>query len=169
MLIHLGTNDCIQHNGDGAPDRFATLLSHVKSALPDTLVVVSSLVHNRIDYVEQCIRTLNGGLRRVAHEASTGTNAQRIHFVDMFDAVPVSDINEKDSTHPTDAGYAIMARVWYEGLRNASSLISAPDPTGKAPPSDDKPTLSGAIHVTIPACATFIIAAMIAFVAFQAF
>ena len=55
-------------------------------------------------------------------------------LVNMHDAVPTSDINTTDATHPNDAGYEIMAKVWYQGLVNASSMISAPNAGGKEAP-----------------------------------
>lgn len=135
ILVHLGTNDCLEDAHESAANaslHFATLLSHIRQKDPDALVVASDLIQNLDPSVNDCITALNARLPGVVQEARKA--GQKVAIVDMHDAVPRSDINTTDLTHPNDAGYAIMAHVWYNGLMNNSSMISAPDSKGKAAP-----------------------------------
>ncbi|KAK5734764.1 hypothetical protein LTR17_008695 [Elasticomyces elasticus] len=134
ILIHLGTNDCGLPGKDpaNAPARYTTLLNHIKAQVPNALVVASSVIHNLDPAIDACIVKLNAGNKISAAQASA--SGQKVIWVDMYDVVPYADINVKDKTHPNDAGYALMAGVWYKALVNSASLISAPDPNGKPPP-----------------------------------
>ncbi|KAK4913976.1 hypothetical protein LTR49_017794 [Elasticomyces elasticus] len=135
VLVHLGTNDCMREANETAgeaADHFSTLLSTIKEQDADTLVLASTLIRNLVPSVDQCIAAFNDRLPSIVRKArATG---QKVELVNMHDAVPRSDINSTDATHPNDAGYAIMARIWYEGLVNASALISPPNSTGKGAP-----------------------------------
>ncbi|KAK5700885.1 hypothetical protein LTR97_005402 [Elasticomyces elasticus] len=135
VLVHLGTNDCMREANETAgeaADHFSTLLSTIKEQDADTLVLASTLIRNLVPSVDQCIAAFNDRLPSIVRKArATG---QKVALVNMHDAVPRSDINSTDATHPNDAGYAIMARMWYEGLVNASAFISPPNSTGKGAP-----------------------------------
>lgn len=150
ILINAGTNDCNKKGKDpaGAPMRYATLLSHIKAKCPDALVVDSSLIPNLDSTVNDCIITLNGGLRRVSREARA--NGQKTTFVEMYDVVPTDDINTSDETHPNDAGYELMAQAWYEAIRNASSKIDAPVQGARKPLDSPGPT-GGVTGLSAPA------------------
>ncbi|KAK5127598.1 hypothetical protein LTR85_006938 [Meristemomyces frigidus] len=160
VLVHLGTNDCeapAHENSSIAADKFVSFLQNIKSHNADALVVASDLIRNLNHDVDECIVHFNSHLPRIVREAKEG--GQKITLVDMHDAVPFSDINTTDLTHPTDAGYAIMARVWYEGLLNASSMISAPSAAGKTAPttpssttasSAGKVALTSAVWILVP-------------------
>ncbi|WPH00577.1 Hypothetical protein R9X50_00340700 [Acrodontium crateriforme] len=157
ILINLGTNDCNRphQNVAGAPDQYATFLNNIKIADPDALVVVSNLIHNRDTTVNDCIVGLNRGLHDVAKSAN-GTG-QKITYVDMYDAVPLQDINATDLTHPTDTGYQIMAQVWYDGIMGSMNRISAPDAKGKPAPgngSDPHPDATSTVGSTASSTAT---------------
>ncbi|KAK4549928.1 hypothetical protein LTR36_005229 [Oleoguttula mirabilis] len=135
VLVHLGTNDCqlgANETSTTAAARFASFLASIKAEDADALVIASTLIRNLDRDVDDCIVHFNSHLAGIVRDASDG--GQKVTLVDMHDAVPFSDINTTDLTHPTDAGYDIMARVWYEGLVNASSLITAPSAAGKATP-----------------------------------
>lgn len=117
---------------------YAELLKHINQSLPSALTIVSNLVPNLKPEVNSCIDKLNPELYRVAMAAST--TGQKIAFVDMNKAVPKSAINARDGTHPVDAGYEIMAKVWYEGLRRASvNITAAPTPHDPLPSDTDPP------------------------------
>ena len=155
ILIHLGTNDCMPYlniTTSAAAAKFADLLRAIKSKDPAALVVASTLIKNLDLAVEERIVKLNALLPTIVTQAKNG--GQNVTLVDMHDAVPVSDINTTDLTHPTDAGYVIMARVWYEALVNASSLISVPSKNGKAAPKSpsaaSKAASYSAVWVLVP-------------------
>ena len=132
VLVHLGTNDCrmapyrARLNGSTAHKAaidFTELLTEIGKRDPSTLVIASTLIRNLVPSVNTCLDAFNELLPPVVAQAKDG--GQKVVLVDMHDAVPTSDINATDYTHPTDAGYEIMAGVWYQGILNASSLISA--------------------------------------------
>ena len=155
VLVHLGTNDCIPDLEDGsttAAETFAALLATIKLKNPTALVVASTLIKNLAAGVEDRIVKFNSLLPSVVHQARRG--GQNVTLVEMHSAVPTSDINTTDYTHPTDAGYVIMARVWYHGLLNASSMIMPPDVHGKAVPKSpskaSKADLYTAVWILVP-------------------
>lgn len=155
VLVHLGTNDCIPDLDVGpttAASKFADLLATIKSKDPATLVLASTLIKNLDQAIDERIVKFNALLPTVVHKARQG--GQNVTLVNMHNAVPTSDINATDFTHPTDAGYVIMAQVWYQGLVNASSLISAPSAHGKAAPKSPSKAstvdLYSAIWVLVP-------------------
>nr|OQN97569.1 hypothetical protein B0A51_18929 [Rachicladosporium sp. CCFEE 5018] len=148
ILLNIGTNNCGLKAKDpsAAPAQYRTLLDHIKSRDADALVVVSSLLPNLNAKVNTCVQNLNVAIRRVAREAAS--RGQRIAIVDMYDAVPTSDINIKDGTHPNDDGYSRMAEVWYNGIIAAARNISAPESGGRAPLKSPGPR--GAASISKP-------------------
>ncbi|KAK5123767.1 hypothetical protein LTR85_002403 [Meristemomyces frigidus] len=123
ILINVGTNDCAQNfKVSGMPERLSTFLGHIKSKAPNSVVIVSSLLPNRKAKVEQCVNTYNGALPGVVAKAKAG--GQKVFFVDMHAAVPLSDISTADGTHPNDAGYKIMATKWHAAIVSAANEIS---------------------------------------------
>lgn len=133
--MHLGTNDCLKAANETSAEaatKFESLLWTINSKDADALVVASTLIDNLEPDVEDCILDFNSRIPDVVRRASE--QGQKVTLVDMHAAVPRSDINTTDFTHPNDAGYDIMARVWYEGLVNASSMISPANASGKAAP-----------------------------------
>ncbi|KAK5132323.1 hypothetical protein LTR08_009158 [Meristemomyces frigidus] len=123
ILINVGTNDCVQNfKVSGMPARLSKFLSHIKSKVPNSVVIVSSLLPNRNAKVEQCVNTYNGALPGVVAKAKAG--GQKVVFVDMHAAVPLSYISTKDGTHPNDAGYKIMANKWHDAIVSVASKIS---------------------------------------------
>ena len=104
------------------PQRLSAFLAYIKSQVPNSVVIVSSLLPNRDATVEKCVNTYNSALSGVVAKAKQG--GQKAYFVDMHSAVPLSDISTKDGTHPNDAGYKIMATKWHAAIVNAASQIS---------------------------------------------
>ncbi|OQN96970.1 hypothetical protein B0A48_16944 [Cryoendolithus antarcticus] len=145
ILLNIGTNNCglKAKDSSAAPAQYRTLLDHIKTRDADALVVVSSLLPNLNAKVNTCVQNLNVATRRVAREAAS--RGQRIAIVDMYDAVPTSDIN---GTHPNDDGYSRMAEVWYNGIIAAARNISAPESGGRAPLKSPGPR--GAASISKP-------------------
>jgi lysophospholipase L1-like esterase len=130
ILINLGTNDCISHiDTANAPTRMVGLVQNLTTAIPNTAVIVSNLITNLDPAVEQCIEMVNSGFQ--TEVAKLTSNSAKVVFADMHSAVPASDINTFDKTHPNDDGYQKMANVWYEALGRAANLISTPSSKGK--------------------------------------
>lgn len=104
------------------PARMSSFLSTIKAKVPNSVVIVSSLLPNRKAAVEKCVVTYNAALPGVVAKAKQG--GQKVYFVDMHSAVPLSDISTKDGTHPNDAGYKIMANKWHAAIASAAGEIS---------------------------------------------
>ncbi|KAK6435018.1 hypothetical protein LTR95_008801 [Oleoguttula sp. CCFEE 5521] len=158
ILLNIGTNNCGLKVKDpsSAPAQYRTLLEHIKAKDADALVVVSSLLPNLNSKVNMCVQDLNVAIRRVAREAAS--RGQRIAIVDMYDAVPTSDINTKDGTHPNDDGYSRMAEVWYNGIVAAARNISAPESGGRDPLKSPGPR--GAASIARPS--TLVVSSVLA-------
>lgn len=130
VMIHLGTNDCNLHvDTPNAPTRMVHLVQNLTSAIPNVVVIVSNLIPNLVPDVETCIQSVNSGFE--TEMATLASSGEKVLFADMHSAVPISDINTVDGTHPNDDGYQKMANVWYEALGKAAKLLSKPSPEGK--------------------------------------
>lgn len=123
VLLHVGTNDCWYvkgENGTGANQRFGYFLDSIREKLPDALVLASTLIRNTNEWANKCILGINAGLPDTV--AAAVAKGQQVRLVDMYPFVPADQIVE-DGTHPTDEGYRIMARHFYEGLENATKEV----------------------------------------------
>ena len=133
VLVHVGTNDCwANESARTMASRFAWMLSSIKSRDPGALVLASNLIQNLNTAEEKCIEAFNAQLPGVVSKAVKG--GQKVALVDLHSAILKGDIHTSDGTHPTDAGYALMAQVWYKALVNHAGMISAPNAGGKAAP-----------------------------------
>nr|POE86459.1 hypothetical protein CFP56_46643 [Quercus suber] len=156
VLLHLGTNDCAAQRQpiDTAPQRYATLLSHLKAKSPNALILMSSLIHNKNPTIEACLTKLNVGLASVAKTAAS--QGQNVQFVDMVDAVPWNDLSA-DGTHPTDAGYALMAQKWSDSILSANMVTNGQKLQDKPAQTTTTPSSSTASTMTtrvVPASPT---------------
>ncbi len=110
VLLHAGTND-LNFNANGADMRLATLVDKITAALPDALLVVSTLIplpgNGNIAAYNATIEPL------VQDRASQGDH---VIFVDQFTGFMNSDL--EDMVHPTNDGYAKMGTKWYEGIKD---------------------------------------------------
>ncbi|PPJ55916.1 hypothetical protein CBER1_03790 [Cercospora berteroae] len=131
ILLNAGTNDCnvAGNDPDTAPERYATLLKNIRTNNPDALVIASSLLPNLKDSVDECVHKLNIGIKEAVDNATA--DGMKTGWVDVYNAVPKSEIQTSDSTHPTDEGYKLFAEAWFEGIKKAGDQISEPDPNGK--------------------------------------
>lgn len=142
VLLHVGTNDCWYvkgENGTGANERFGYFLDSIQEKLPDALVLASTLIRNTNDWANKCILGVNAGLPDTV--AAAVAKGQQVRLVDMYPFVPADQIVE-DGTHPTDEGYRIMARKFYEGLANATDEVCTAPQQQRASASDEDATPS---------------------------
>jgi lysophospholipase L1-like esterase len=110
VLLHIGTND--MRNANGAPDRLATLMDQILTTLPDSLLVVSSIVP--LPSSANAVSTYNAAIPPLVQtRASAG---KHVIYLDQFKGFPDSEL--ADGVHPSPAGYARMAGVWYEGIKD---------------------------------------------------
>ena len=134
ILLIAGTNDCncAGNHPETAPQRYATLLKNIRTNNPNALVIASSLLPNLKDSVDECVKKLNIGIKQAVDNATA--DGMKTAWVDVYNAVPKTEIHTDDSTHPTDDGYKLFAKAWFEGIQKAGHLISEPDPNGKEIP-----------------------------------
>jgi hypothetical protein len=107
-------------------------------------VLASTLIRNTNDWANRCIKGVNAGLPATVQTAVE--KGQQVRLVDMYPIVPADQIQE-DGTHPTDYGYQLMARQWYEGLLNATQdvcveqkVVSVPNATATGSDTSANPS-----------------------------
>lgn len=109
VLLHIGTND--MRNPGGAPERLEALVDQILTALPESLLVLSNIIP--FPSAASAVQTYNATIPPIVQErASAG---KHIIFVDQFGKFPASEL--PDTVHPSPAGYAVMAGVWYEAIK----------------------------------------------------
>jgi lysophospholipase L1-like esterase len=120
VLMMAGTND-INGNNDlaRAPARLVGLLDQIAASEPEALVVVAQLTPTRDAVLNARIETFNAA---IAQELGALAAAGRhVAVVDMYTPFVETPNYQNtllfDRLHPNDAGYAIMADVWYEAIR----------------------------------------------------
>lgn len=119
FTVNAGSNDCLQDfRLLEASDRLGGLLESLWLASPGSTAIVSSLLVNRDEAVDMRVTAFNREVEAmVAKKAAAGG---RIVFVNMHaDSGPTLDDLGEDGTHPNDAGYNKMARIWIQGIREA--------------------------------------------------
>jgi lysophospholipase L1-like esterase len=143
VIIHVGTNDAGQNYAiDTAADRLGSLVDRILSAVPGTVVLVSTIIPNGNAATEANIEILNAGITVMVQERSAA--GKFVYLADMHTGyITTADLNA-DGTHPTDGkfyhlldayssvlmiqpdkcveGYAKMANVWYEAIQEIYSL-----------------------------------------------
>jgi len=120
VLLMAGTND-VNGNNDlaGAPARLVGLLDQLDTSEPEALVVVAQLTPTRDAVLNARIEAFNAA---IAEElAALAAAGRHVAVVDMYTPfVQTPDYQSAllfDRLHPNDAGYAVMANVWYEAIR----------------------------------------------------
>ena len=121
VLLHIGTND-ISQNRDlaNAPARLAALVDKITSTSPQTDVFVATLIP--VSYADAKVRAYNAAIPGIV--SSRAANGKKVHLVDMYDAVSVSDLT--DGVHPNAAGYDKMAAAWFAALRAVPGSLGGP-------------------------------------------
>ncbi|RMZ08806.1 hypothetical protein D0862_03841 [Hortaea werneckii] len=132
ILIHVGTNDCwAGSSASTMAGRITWMLNSIKTRQPRTFILLSTLIPSRNANQEACIRRFNAALPGVVAAAKRG--GQKVALVDMHAVVPAREISG-DGTHPTNAGYQLMAKAWYRAMVKHAGKISAPNPKGRPAP-----------------------------------
>jgi lysophospholipase L1-like esterase len=123
ILLHIGTNDIIQgYSVATAIARLNTLVDQITTIEPDTTLIVAQITPLGDPTLNAKVRLYNHDLLALIQRKKA--IGKHIIVVDMYDAVPLSDIT--DHIHPNDAGYKLMAHVWYNAL--AQLFTATPTP-----------------------------------------
>lgn len=112
ILMHIGTNDMVQ-SANGAPMRLGTLIDHIVAALPNSLLVVSSIIP--LAAGGNAVTTYNQAVPGIVQERADA--GKHVIFVDQYKDFPTSELT--DGVHPDDAkGYPRMGKVWYGAIQS---------------------------------------------------
>ena len=113
ILLQIGTNDIIQnYHVATAPQRLFALLTLIVTTLPDATLIVAEVTPLGNPRLNAEIISFNRTIPPMVN--TLRAQGRHVRYVDMYDAVPVSDIH--DRIHPNDQGYSLMASVWYRTL-----------------------------------------------------
>lgn len=127
VLLMLGTNDMAEnHDVAGAPARLAALIDQIRVAVPDAVVIVSSLPRHANGDVLARIQAYNAQLPGIV--ASRGST---VRFVDAYASIDAVHL-APDGMHLTANGYGRLAEVWYAAVQPILadlSPTSTPTPT----------------------------------------
>ncbi|KAJ3552332.1 hypothetical protein NPX13_g11142 [Xylaria arbuscula] len=120
VLINVGTNDC-SGNVDlaNAGKRMSALLDDVYKGSPRATIILSTLLVRWDEDKQECVEDLNSQFKTVA--AAQRANGRRLVLVDMQPPAGPTTDELVDGTHPTEAGYAKMANIWFAGIKEADS------------------------------------------------
>jgi lysophospholipase L1-like esterase len=117
VLLHIGTNDAeVVPDQENPPmfDQLSDLVDQIAQTAPNSVLIVAQIVGSGVGpEVQQRIVESNSKIpAMVQAKAATGYS---IYYVDMFSAVPLSDID--DEVHPNEDGYDKMADAWWTVLQ----------------------------------------------------
>ncbi|KAL4943119.1 SGNH hydrolase-type esterase domain-containing protein [Aspergillus oleicola] len=124
VLINVGTNDGIQNvHITGAGERINSLISDLFTRIPNTTVILSTLIPNT--HAQRVIERLSAEYRNVA--ARRRSQGDRVILAEM--SYFVGSERLVDGTHPDDTGYQEMAAVWWAAIQEAEDegFLSKPN------------------------------------------
>ncbi|HVZ89459.1 MAG TPA: SGNH/GDSL hydrolase family protein, partial [Polyangia bacterium] len=115
VLLMIGTND-MHYSIDlaNAPARLGALLDEITTDAPGALLVVATIIPAN-GTQNTPTKTYNAALPALIQ--ARAAKGKHIVLVDMYAAMKSwSTSLYKDSEHPNDAGYTIMADTWYQAI-----------------------------------------------------
>jgi lysophospholipase L1-like esterase len=119
ITLMIGTNDINGNvNVSDAPNRLGKLLDSIFMRDPNILVIVAQIVPSRTDGTNNAIKTYNAAIPNLV--STRVSNGQHVVLVDMYGGF-TGDANYKqsllaDNLHPNQAGYNLMADIWFKAL-----------------------------------------------------
>lgn len=119
VTLMIGTNDVdIQLDLVNAPKRLAKLLDTIIAAAPKALIVVAQMVPTRNDDENARVRAYNAAMPGIVDGlAAAGRHVRLVDMYAAFTKDPAYKTKDLwDNLHPTDAGYGVMARVWWDAI-----------------------------------------------------
>jgi lysophospholipase L1-like esterase len=119
VTLMIGTNDVdIMLDLPNAPKRLGTLIDTITQTTPKALVVVAQIVPTQNDAENLRDQTFNGAMPALVKGFADA--GKHVILVDMYGAY-TKNANYKtallaNGLHPSDAGYAVMANVWWDAI-----------------------------------------------------
>jgi hypothetical protein len=126
VLILLGTNDCIQNiDVTNAAPRLGRLVDEIFKRIVGVSIIVAKLPPLGNGGWENNVKILNGGLEAMAKARSD----KRLMIWNIHDALSVQDITS-DKIHPSDTGFAKIAKEFGDAIEYIGSWIQPAINTG---------------------------------------
>jgi len=118
ILLHIGTND-IPSGAASMTAQLGGLLDKILAAEPSALLVLAKIIPCKTDSTNVVIKAYDDSMDAlVKSRAGAG---KHIVLVDMYSAFTANASYKTallyDEYHPRDAGYSVMAAVWYAPIR----------------------------------------------------
>ena len=134
ILLHIGTNDPSQVAETGQ------ILDTIRAIEPNVTVIMAKIIN--LKSFSRYGKQGSDFNQSIAQLVTNRADAAKIVLVDQEAALSYPQ-DLYDDVHPTDAGYAKMAAVWFKALQNviptlcagAASRASTPAPAPTAPAS----------------------------------
>lgn len=129
ILLLVGTNDINEFaSGETTAARLEALIGQIYGRRPTATLIVGSILPIADSVKNAQVVAYNALIPGiVAGYAAAGKN---IHYVDMYSAVPVTDL--VDTLHPGTAGYSKMATVWFNKLIKETTDAQGRTPAKRA-------------------------------------
>jgi hypothetical protein len=116
ILLMAGTNDCANVKApDTAPERLGKLLDDITTSDDHVLLVVARPIPMVYDDKNVCVQNIGARLPGLVKERVAA--GKHIVLVNQYTGFPLSELG--DGLHPNAAGYARMAGVWFQFLKDA--------------------------------------------------
>ncbi|MFF6780757.1 ricin-type beta-trefoil lectin domain protein [Streptomyces sp. NPDC012510] len=117
VTLMIGTNDLNEsYQVPTATARLKSLVTQITADVPDTTVLVASLVVSTSGSEEQYRAAYNRAIPQIVSEAQAA--GKRVAYVDMS-SLTTADL--ADALHPNDTGYQKMADAFHRGIKSADS------------------------------------------------
>ena len=121
ILLNAGTNNAVQDDGvNEVSDLMGKMISECLKYIPDTLLVLSTLVPNKLPNGIKNVPIINEQLRALVPKFQA--EGKKVILADMNDGFILDeDISDQidgkdDKTHPTAEGFRKMASVWRRAI-----------------------------------------------------
>lgn len=95
------------------------MLDDVYTGSPRATVILSTLLVRSNASNQTCVLNVNSQFKTVA--AAQRAKGRRLVLVDMQPPAGPTTAQLVDGTHPTEAGYAKMATIWFNGIKAADT------------------------------------------------
>ncbi|KAI1637549.1 SGNH hydrolase-type esterase domain-containing protein [Biscogniauxia mediterranea] len=123
FVLHVGSNDCLQHwDTPNLGKRMRDLINYLFDTSPRATVIMSTLMTNTVPDAERCILDVNIQIRKLAsaleREGRPVVMAEMHSEQGLADRPLPEDISP-DGTHPYDAGYAMLADIFWKAILEA--------------------------------------------------
>lgn len=119
VSLMIGTNDIDQNNDvANAPARLGRLLDTIAATSPDALIVVAQITPTGDDDENIKVRAYNAAIPALVEARKAA--GKHILLVDMYGPFTANASYKTalmdDYLHPNDAGFVVMAGVWYAAI-----------------------------------------------------